>query len=128
MWLALGALGIAIVRSRRAMSYALRIHAWTPAKLTPEGLLESDGGETLGTIAAQSWATRVPDGPVLVAPSALSRAGLYRDMPVVQRRDVAEGTHARWTSGTMLRLRDARALAVIGTLCTALAFGARLVA
>ena len=128
VWLALGALGVALVRSRRAMSYALRLHTWMPARLTPEGLIEGDTGETLGTLAAQSWATRIPDGPVLVAPEALSRAGLYRDMPVVQRRDVAEGTHARWASGTMLRLRDARALAVISTLCTLLAFGARLLA
>jgi len=65
---------------------------------------------------------------VLVAPSALSRAGLYRDMPVVQRRDVAEGTHARWSSGTMLRLRDARTLAVISTASALLALVARLLA
>jgi hypothetical protein len=127
VWLALGALGVAVVRSRRAMSYALRLHAWTPARLTTEGLLEGETGETLGTLE-QSRGPRVPSGPVLVAPEALSAAGLYRDMPIVQRRSVAEGTHARWASGTMLRLRDARALAVISTLSTLLAFGARLLA
>jgi len=127
VWLALGALGVALVRSRRAMSYALRLHAWTPARLTTEGLLEGEAGETLGMLE-QSRGPRVPPGPVLVAPEALSAAGLYRDMPIVQRREVAEGTHARWASGTMLRLRDARALAVISTLCTLLAFGARLLA
>jgi hypothetical protein len=125
VWLALGALGVALLRSRRAMSYALRLHTWTEARLSPEGLIEGDTGETLATLAAQGWTTRIPDGPVLVAPEALSRASLYRDMPVVQRRDVAEGTHARWASGTMLRLRDARALAIISTLCTLLALGAR---
>ncbi len=127
-WLALGALGVALVRARRAMAYALRMHAWSEAKLTPEGLLESDTGETLGTLAPQSWVTRLPEGPVLVSPSALSRAGLYRDMPVVQRRDVAEGGHARWASGTMVRLRDARALAVVSTACALFAFAARLLA
>jgi hypothetical protein len=126
VWLALGALGVAVLRSRRAVSYALRLHTWTEARLSPEGLIEGDTGETLATLAAQGWTTRIPDGPVLVAPEALSRAGLYRDMPVVQRRDVAEGTHARWASGTMLRLRDARALAILSTLCTALALGARM--
>jgi hypothetical protein len=127
VWLALGALGVALVRSRRAMSYALRLHAWTPARLTSEGLIEGESGETLGTLE-QSRGPRVPAGPVLVAPDALSAAGLYRDMPIVPRRGVAEGTHARWASGTMLRLRDARALAVIGTLSALLAFGARLIA
>lgn len=127
VWLALGALGVALVRSRRAMSYALRLHAWTEARLTTEGLIEGESGEPLGTLE-QSRGPRVPAGPVLVAPDALSAAGLYRDMPIVQRRSVAEGTHARWASGTMLRLRDARALAVISTLCTLLAFGARLLA
>ena len=32
---AIGALVLAIFRSRRAMSYALRIHSWTEARLTP---------------------------------------------------------------------------------------------
>ncbi len=127
-WLALGALGVALVRARRAMAYALRMHAWNEAKLTPEGLLESDTGETLATLAPQSWVTRLPEGPVLVAKGALSRAGLYRDMPVVERRDVAEGSHARWASGTMVRLRDARALAVVSTACALFAFAARLLA
>ena len=124
--LALGALGVALVRSRRAMSYALRLYTWTEARLTDEGLVEGASGETLGTLE-QARGARIPPGPVLVAPEALSAAGLYRDMPIVQRRNIAEGSHARWASGTMLRLRDARALAVISTLCTALAFGARLI-
>ncbi len=126
VWLALGALGVAIIRSRRAMTYALRLHAWTEARLTNEGLLEGESGQTLGALE-QSRGPRVSPGPVLVAPAALSTAGLYRDLPIVGPRDVAEGSHARWASGTMLRLRDARALAVISTLCTALAFGARVV-
>ncbi len=126
-WLALGALGLALVRSRRAMSYALRLHTWSEARLNDEGLLEGESGEALGTLA-QGRGGRVPAGPVLVAPGAVSTAGLYRDMPIVDRRSIAEGTHARWARGTMLRLRDARALAVISTVCTLLAFGARLIA
>jgi hypothetical protein len=125
--LALGALGVALLRSRLAMAYALRMHAWTEARLTPEGRVEADGGATLGTLE-QSQSTRLRPGPVLVAPSALSSAGLYRDMPIIERRSIAEGTHARWAGATMMRLRDARTLAVISTLCTMLAFGARLMA
>jgi hypothetical protein len=124
--LALGALGVALVRSRRAMSYALRLYTWTEARLTSEGLLEGAAGEMLGTLE-QVRGPHVQPGPVLVAPEALSAAGLYRDMPIIQRRSIAEGSHARWASGTMLRLRDARALAVVSTVCTALAFGARLI-
>jgi hypothetical protein len=125
--LAMGALGLAFARSRRAMSYAQRIHTWTEASLTGEGLLEGETGMTLGTLE-QSRLNRVPPGPVLVAPEALGTAGLYRDMPIVPNKSVEEGTHARWASGTMVRLRDARTLAVVSTLCTALAFGARFVA
>jgi hypothetical protein len=125
--LAIGALGVGLLRSRRATAYALRTHAWTEARLTPEGLLEADSGGTLGTLE-QSHATRVAPGPVLVAPAALSSSGLYRDMPIVPRRSIVEGTHARWSAATMQRLRDARALAVISTTCTLVAFGARLIA
>lgn len=125
--LAMGSLVVALFRSRRAMSYALRIHTWTEARLTPGGLIESDTGATLGSLEHTRMRQVVP-GPVLVAPEALSTSGLYRDVPIVARRHVAEGTHARWAAGTMVRLRDARALAVISTACTLLAFGARLIA
>lgn len=56
------------------------------------------------------------------------RSQLYRDMPIIARRNVAEGTHALWAGGTMVRLRDARVLALLSSACTLLAFGARLVA
>ena len=124
---ALGALVVALFRSRRAMSYALGLHSWTEARLTPGGLIENEAGGTLGTLE-QTRTRQVPAGPVLVAPEALNTSGLYRDVPIVARRNIAEGTHARWASGTMLRLRDARALAVISTACAMLAFGARLIA
>jgi hypothetical protein len=125
--LAIGALGIAFLRSRRAMSYALRIHTWSEARLTPEGMITSEAGATLGMLES-TGARYIRPGPVLVAPEGLSSSGLYRDMPIIHRRDVAIGAHSSWASGTMVRLRDARALAVISTVCTALAFGARLVA
>lgn len=127
VWLALGALGVALVRSRRAMSYALTLHTWTEARLNDDGMIENDSGSTIATLE-QSRVRRMPSGPVLVAPSALSTAGLYRDMPIIAAESVVAGTHARWASGTMLRLRDARALAIISTLCTALACGARMIA
>jgi len=124
---ALGALVVALFRSRRATAYARTMHAWTEARLTPGGMLESDGGGTLGTVERGRFRV-VPAGPVLVAPDALATNGLYRDVPIVQRRHLAEGTHARWSAGTMLRLRDAQALAVISTACTLLALGARFLA
>jgi hypothetical protein len=127
--LALGALVVALFRSRRAMSYALRLHAWREVRLTPEGVIESESGTPLGTLEQmRGGALARRPGPVLVAPDALPSGSLYRDMCIVERRNVAEGTHALWAGGTMVRLRDARALAIISTACTLLAFGARLVA
>ena len=125
--LALGSLGVALLRSRRAVTYALRVHVWSEARLTSGGLLEDDGGGTLGALE-QSRAGHVAPGPVLVAREALCKVGLYRDMPIVQRRHIVEGTHARWVSGTMRSLRDARTLAVVSAVCAALAFGAKLIA
>lgn len=120
---AAGALVVALFRSRRAMAYALRMHTWTEARLAPSGLVEDESGAALGLL--EQTRGRARTGPVLVASEALARSQLYRDMPIVDRRDVAEGTHARWTEGTMRRLRDARVLAVLSTACTLLAFGAR---
>ena len=124
---ALGALVVALFRSRRAMSYALHLNGWTEARLTHGGLLESDTGATLGALE-QTRMGQIPPGAVLVAPGALATSGLYRDVPIVARRHVAEGTHARWVAATMVRLRDARALAVISTACALLAMGARIIA
>lgn len=127
VWFAFGALAVAVVRARRAMSYALRMHTWTEAKLDDDGMIADDGGATIATLE-QGRVGVMPAGPILVAPSALSTSGLYRDMPIVAYGNVAEGDHARWGRGTMLRLRDARALAIISTLSTLAAFSARLIA
>lgn len=130
--IALAALGVALGRSRRAIAYAVRMHAWTEARLTSQGRIENESGALLATLDSSLTSTRrawpIPVGPVLVAPEALSGEGIYRDMPVVPRAKVAEGSHTRWASATMVRLRDARALAVIGTLSAALAYGARFLA
>lgn len=125
--LAIGALVQAFVRARRAISYAQRIHTWSEARLTDGGLIEDDTGVTLGALE-QNRMRRVPVGPVLVAPESLGGAGLYRDLPIVSHESIAEGTHARWASGTMQRLRDARVLAALSTLCTAMALGAHFMA
>lgn len=124
---ALGALVVALLRSRRAMAYALRIHGWTEASLGASGMIETEDGAVLGTLE-QSRGRQVHPGPVLVAPEAISGNQLYRDMPIIPRRAVAEGSHGRWAAVTLLRLRDARVLAALSTACTVLAFGARLIA
>jgi hypothetical protein len=126
---AIGALVVALVRSRRAMAYALHLHTWTEARLVPGGLIESEDGRTLGTLEhVRITARGVRPGAILIAPEALSTASLYRDVPIIPRGRIAEGSHARWANGTMLRLRDARALAIISTACAVLAFGARVIA
>gem|GEM_PF-2169188 len=130
--LALGALGIALLRSRRAIAYALRLYTWTEARLTPQGRIESETGALLGTLDSSLTSTHrawpIPVGPVLVAPVVVGAPGLYREMPVITRKNVVEGTHARWATAAAVRLRDARALAIVSTVCAALAYGARLFA
>lgn len=121
--LALGALGIAVLRARKGIAYATRIHAWTPATLDAGGRIESETGETLGVL--DSTGRRVYPGALLVAPEATPKKGLYRDVPIIARRFVAMGTHARWSEWTMRGLKDARALCAISTACSLLALGAR---
>ncbi|MBS2018565.1 MAG: hypothetical protein JST00_37210 [Deltaproteobacteria bacterium] len=126
--LALGALGIALLRSRRAISYAVRLHGWTEATLTPAGRIEDLHGGILANADSSLTSTRrawpIPVGEVLVDPKALS-SSLYREMPVVGRGAMIKGGHARWTTSTMVQLRDARALAILSCMCTAAACVAR---
>lgn len=125
----LGALGVALFRSRRAMAYAFRFHGWTEATLTSQGHIENESGGLLANVDSSMSSTRrrwpVPVGDVLVDPKALSASSLYREMPIVSRSSILEGGHSRWLTMTMVQLRDARALAVISTLCTAAAYAAR---
>lgn len=125
----LGALGVALFRSRRAMAYAFRFHGWTEATLTSQGHIENESGGLLANVDSSMSSTRrrwpVPVGDVLVDPKALAASTLYREMPIVSRSSILEGGHSRWLTMTMVQLRDARALAVISTLCTAAAYAAR---
>lgn len=128
---ALLALVVALFRSRRAISYAMRLHAWTEATLTPAGRIEDENGAILANADSTLTSTQrrwpIPTGPVLIDPKGLEAGSLYREMPIVTRSKIVEGSHARWVSSTMVSLRDARTLAVLSTLCAALAYGARLV-
>lgn len=131
VFLALGALGIALLRSRKAITYATTLHDWTEASLTSQGRIENESGSLLANVDSSLTSTLrrwpVPAGPVLVAPKALEASSLYREMPVVTRASIASGSHSRWMTTTMVQLRDARALAIISTLCTGLAYAARIV-
>lgn len=120
----LGVLAIALARARRAASYANRLHAWTEARLRPDGLLESESGAALATV---DRAARVPAGPVLVDGRALEGHDVYRGLPVIVRGHIAAGSHARWLEGTMRRMRDARTLAILAMLVAGASLAARLV-
>jgi len=122
--LALGALGFAATRAIRATPYATRMHAWHSATLRPEGFIESVTGATLGTIESGA---RIPAGPVIIDPSATAGRDIYREMPILGRRQIAAGSHERWVEGTMRRLRDARSIAIIGTVTTGLALVAHFI-
>ena len=118
------ALGVAWLRQRKARAYALVMHAWREAELTSGQMIQSETGEMLGALQSTSRRIWQRAGKVLVAPEALGGNGLYRDVPVIEPRHVARGDHAEWQRATMMRLRDARALAVLSTLTTALALAA----
>lgn len=122
---AIGALLVGVARARRAAAYATRMHAWTEARLRPDGLLESEGGTALGTV---DRGARVAAGVVIVDKDALEGHDVYRALPVVVRGRIATGSHERWLDGTMRRLRDARTLAILASLVAGAAFLARLVA
>lgn len=122
---AIGALVVAYFRSRLAVAYAPHMFAWTEGQLTPAGRVESDTGSVLATLDSSMTGTRrawpIHVGRVLVAPAALETTTLYRAMPVITRSQIVQGTHAHWEAGTMLRLRDARALVAVSAACAGLA-------
>lgn len=113
----IAALVFALGRARLAVAYVRRMASWRPLSLTREGMLQDDGA-TVGTVETSA---RMPAGPVLVAPEALSGASVYRELAIVERKAIAPGTHAQWARGTALRLRDARVLSVLATLASAAA-------
>jgi len=116
------ALGVAAARTLRATPYATRMHAWHRATLRHDGLVESETGATLGRMDPRS---RVPAGVIIVDPAALEGRDIYRELPILTRRHVGAGSHERWYTGTMRRLRDARSLAILSTMTTAVALVAR---
>ncbi|HEY8075166.1 MAG TPA: hypothetical protein VIF62_13675 [Labilithrix sp.] len=124
VWLAIGALGIAYLRARKGIAYSMSMYAWSEATLDAGGRVEGATGETLGVL--ESTGRRVFPGTVLVAPSVTDRVGaLYRDVPLIARRNVAQGTHAIWRAFTQRGLRDAHALCVLSVACSLLALAAR---
>lgn len=115
--LALGSLAIAAFRVISAAPYARSMHAWRPATLRNDGVVEGESGATLGMMENRS---RIPAGKVIVDPAALEGRDIYREMPILTRRQVGAGSHERWSEGTARRLRDARSLAVIASMATGL--------
>jgi hypothetical protein len=124
VWLvALVALLMATFRVIRATPYARRMSAWKETVLRDDGVVEDAAGATVGKLAP---GVRIASGSVLVADgNGDAEASVYRGVRMLARGEVASGGHDRWRRGTALRLRDARTLAVMATLTTALAFVAR---
>lgn len=117
------ALGIAAIRARSGILYATRLHAWAEARLEPSGRITTDGGEPIGVISGNAPIATVS---VLVAPTAGKKREVYREMPMIARAHVALGSHALWRDVTRRHLRDARALAILGTACSMAALAARM--
>jgi hypothetical protein len=115
--LALGSLAIAAFRLISASPYARYMHAWRPATLRNDGVVEGESGATLGMMENRS---RIPAGKVIVDPAALEGRDIYREMPILTKKQVGAGSHERWTEGTARRLRDARSLAIIASMATGL--------
>lgn len=123
--LSLGALLVGVFRTLRATPYASNMVRWQSATLRPDGLVESETGATLGTFEPRA---RLRPGPILVDATALEGRDIYREMPILLRRQVAVGTHDQWSVGTFRRLRDARSLAVVSVVTTLLAASAHFLA
>jgi hypothetical protein len=103
----------------RASSYATGMQHWRSARRRDDGLLEDETGGAIARLGR----THIRDTDVLVNPACLERA-VYRELPLLDRRDVAPGSHHRWMTGTMRRFRDAQVLAVLATMTTALSVAA----
>lgn len=116
---AIGALAAALALLGRAVPYVTRMTSWRPGALRGDGMIENESGALVGRLRG-----RLPIGPLLIDPKAVDGRDVYRDMPTIERRDVAAGTHDRWIRGTYRRLRDAKTLAVLASVTTALAVGA----
>lgn len=120
---ALAALVLGALRARLGVAYALRLHRWPEASLDASGQVTAADGALLASAAAKRMRDLPPPGLVLVTPN-LPRAA-YRDLPVVTTRELLEGGHDRWWKGTLVRLRDARAIAILASLAATAALVAR---
>lgn len=109
---------LAVFRLLGARRYATRTHAWTAAKARPDGAVESESGELIGRLDAKA---RRYDEALLLNPDKLARKDAYRDVPLIEKRDIAWGGHARWTKATTRALRDSRVLSVLVALTTSAA-------
>jgi hypothetical protein len=123
MLILLGAMGSllgAYLLSNRAASYALTMRDWRSARRREDGLLEDESGAIVARLGRVSFR----EADVLVDPRSIEGRAVYRELPMLSRREVAPGDHARWSNGTYRRFRDAKVLAVLATLTTALSVGA----
>jgi len=117
---------IAALRARRAIAYAHVYSGYREGNVSPEGRVEDEDGTPLGTVDASARQVRTLIGPVLLAPQ-IKPGGHYREMSVLTPRDLLPGSHERWATSTLIRLRDARALSVLATLAAGLALLARMI-
>lgn len=123
--LAMGALTVAGEKLRRGAAYVRKLSGWSEATLGAEDRVEASDAALLGVLASPR---SLDPGPVLVAPAITRQAASYRDLAVIARNQIVAGTHATWERGTMRRLRDALTLALVSTICSALALAAALFA
>jgi hypothetical protein len=122
-FVAILALAFAAMRARSGILYATRLHAWIEARLEPSGSITTEGGERLGVVAGNA---PVAVTEVIVSPDAGKKRDVYREVPIIPRRQVALGSHAVWRELTRRHLRDARVLAIVGAACSAAALASKL--
>lgn len=113
---ALLALLVASARLLGARGYALRYHAWKQANSRFDGMVESEGSELLARLPPRTRREQ----RLLVNPDALGKREAYRDLPQLERRDIAWGGHDQWRRGTARALRDSRVLATVAAIATLL--------
>lgn len=121
---AAGSLTLAFVRLARAASYVRRLSQWRAARRRDDGLVEDESGAVIARLGRA--VTSATD--LLVDPTCFEGRAVYRELPLLDQRHVAPGSHERWSAGTLRRLHDARTLAVLATVTTALSVGAHLLA
>jgi hypothetical protein len=99
---------------------------WRSARRRDDGLLEDESGAIIARLGGVSFRDAAKGGTrdVLVDPRSIEGRAVYRELPMLSPREVAPGNHTQWTNGIYRQFRDAKVLAVLATLSTALAVGA----